>query len=218
MRKFFNRCRKGKKQKFLKELLFTGLILLLGLGLGFLAKYIDSISLNRAVPWHGFLELTDMRNLLSRPGIWVFTGALIALYSARPFRASLNLIVFFIGMFVAYYWYSYLMFGFWPLYYMRAWFLIILLTPIAGYFIWYARGYGWFAVLMAALLLGLMASLSISFGMWYAYLTYPVEFVCALLLLIFVNKRGWYLGFALVGAVLLAPIMSGVLPYVIGGL
>lgn len=93
----------------LYQLLRTAGVFLLGLVLGLLAKWLDTI------PHDGSLKsllLAQTGQFLSRLGAWAFLALLIAVFSAGPLRASLNVSGFFAGMLLGYYWYTTVLFGF----------------------------------------------------------------------------------------------------------
>jgi hypothetical protein len=50
------------------------------------------------------------------------------------------------------------LFNFFPTYYFIRWGLIVLLSPLAAYIVWFSRGSGWIAALCAALPIGLLVS------------------------------------------------------------
>ena len=218
MKKFFNRCRKGRRIGFPRELAHSLLLLAAGLGLGLFAKWVDTVSLNSAVGWHRIFMWIDLRNLLSRPGIWAFMAACIAIYSHRPLRAVFNVWIFLTSMFVGYYLFTIFGAGFFPKNYMIVWYAIILITSACALLLWYARGDGWFAILMSALILGFMLTQSVSFGMWYIDVSYPIEFVCTLILLLLINKRDLSMVLTIAGGLAAAPVIKSILPYLIGGL
>lgn len=75
------------------ELFFTTSILVLGLGLGFISKMLDS-------------NLT-LGDIFTGFGPWIFIATLIATYSRYPISAMINTMIFFLGMLLTYYAYSY---------------------------------------------------------------------------------------------------------------
>ncbi len=120
------------------ELFFTTSILVLGLGLGFISKMLDSN-----------LILGD---IFTGFGPWIFIATLIAAYSRYPISAMINTMIFFLGMLLTYYAYSYFILGFFPQSYMMIW-LIMTFTfvPIAAFIAWFSKAKGLIGVICSEL-------------------------------------------------------------------
>jgi hypothetical protein len=143
------------------------LLLAAGVALGLVAKVLDSTPSN----WlPHFLEALDLRNFLSRTGVWHFLGVLIAVNGRTPARAALNAGLFFAGMVGSYYWYTIAVAGFFPKDYMMVWIGMTCLTPFAAYGCWYAKGKGVPAVILSSVIVMLLARQAFSFGLWYFFL------------------------------------------------
>ncbi|OAB47216.1 hypothetical protein PBAT_07885 [Paenibacillus antarcticus] len=124
-----------------------------GLILGFVAKYADTVSINadsKTILRFYTYGLSIIRDITTSLGIWVLIGTLLAARSRSPKAAALYVFIFFVGMLVAYYSYSSVLFGFFPKYYFFAWGVFALLSPICAYIIWYAGGNGWIAAFCSA--------------------------------------------------------------------
>lgn len=89
-------------------------------------------------------------------GLWVLIATVLAAWSRSPKAAALHVFVFFAAMLTVYYLYAMVLFGFFPRYYFLAWGGIALLSPIAGYIAWYARGTGWMAAICAVFPIALL--------------------------------------------------------------
>ncbi len=219
MKNIFFGCRKSEPDdncgSGIKEVL---LIVLAGIILGVLSKLVDSISLNEAFGWHRVLELLDLRNVLSRLPIWALLALSIAVFSKGPLRASMNVFGFFIGMLIGYYGVTMSISGFFPKGYIVSWGIITLFTPVAAYFAWYSRGSGWMAVILSSAIIGFFITDAFSFEMWYIGISYYDGVICLLLSVILLYKEKKQLLFSLTGALIAAPLIQTILPYIFGGL
>ena len=138
-----------------KKVLYSVLILVLGIVLGTVSKALDETAVNELPT---FLEYLDISNCLGRFSIWIFVAVCISVYSNSPKRAALNVLLFFIGMVSSYYIYSKFVAGFFPQSYAMIWFCITVLSPIPAFFCWYAKGSGWFAIVISGLIIGVLFS------------------------------------------------------------
>lgn len=199
----------------LYQIVRTAGVFLLGLALGLLAKWLDTI------PHDGSLKsllLAQTGQFLSRLGAWAFLALLIAVFSAGPLRASLNVLGFFAGMLLGYYWYTTVLFGFFPQRYAWAWIFIAAVASALAWLVWYARGVGWLPILVAALIIGFFMAQAFSFGMWYVDLReFPELFLLFAAGAVLYREPKPFL-YAVLGGVLLAPVWSVLFPYLLGGL
>lgn len=115
---------------------------ILGAFSGFLAKYFDN------VPYIGAIG-TSL-------GVWILIATFLAAWSRSPKAAALHVLLFFVALLAVYYFYSMVLFGFFPQYYFFAWGVIALLSPLGAFIVWYARGIGWIAAICASLPIGLL--------------------------------------------------------------
>ncbi|WML42078.1 hypothetical protein RCG19_10870 [Neobacillus sp. OS1-2] len=81
----------------------------------------------------------------------VVVASIIAMRSRSPKVAALHVFVFLTAMISTYYIYSMVLLGFSPKDDLIYWSGIALLSPLAGYLVWYAKGNGWRAAFCAAL-------------------------------------------------------------------
>lgn len=165
-----------------KKVLYSILVLALGIVLGTASKVLDETAVNE-LP--AFLEYLDIGNFLGRFSIWVFIAVCISVYSNSPKRAALNVLLFFIGMVSSYYIYSNFVAGFFPQSYAMIWFCITVLSPIPAYFCWYARGSGWFAIVISALIIGVLFSQTVYLlqGVRITYIPEVIVWLASLLIL-----------------------------------
>lgn len=125
---------------------------ILGTFLGMIAKYSDTIPSNgtMGVFFH-FISI-----ITTRLEMWVVLATIIAAWSKSPKIAAIRVFALFIGMLLAYYIYSQILFGSFPTYYFLRWGGIAVFSPLLAYIMWFSRGEGWFAAFCAALPIGLL--------------------------------------------------------------
>jgi hypothetical protein len=197
------------------KIIYILIIFVFGFGLGFLAKYVESVG--------HFGTVGNLLNLFSRIGtqidIWVFISTIIAVFSRTPKAGAVHVFSFFVGMLIAYYGYSTFLFGFFPKHYFIAWGIFALFSPICGYIIWYGRGNGCVSIFCASLPIGLLLSQGYTFYYTFSILQ-GLDLIMALVLFIIISKtwiqRVYILPFAV--AVCFAIKQFDVLSYLFGGL
>ena len=126
------------KQKLIRLLL----VIIVGLVLGFLAKYADTVPDN---------VIPGMQDIGTYFGLWILAITVLAAWSRSPGAASIHSLFFLLAMVAAYYIYSMILFGFFSKSYFLIWSLIALLSPIGAFIVWYARGNGWIAAFCTAI-------------------------------------------------------------------
>lgn len=110
---------------------------LLGLLLGWIAKATDSVSV--------------IGEIGTELGIWVFVATLLAAYSRTPWSAAVHVPLFFLAMLASYYIYGQVILGFFPMSYFIGWLIVSLLSSVAGFVAWFARGKGVIGIIACAL-------------------------------------------------------------------
>lgn len=101
MKEFLEKIRKPKTGIPLKrQLAATVGIILLGVALGVLQKWLDATAAN-TLPL--LLQRLDIGNYFGRLAIWILIGTAISVYAASPLRAGVNTFCFFISMVAGYY-------------------------------------------------------------------------------------------------------------------
>lgn len=146
------------------------LILIFGTALGVFSKYIDGMPYDTTVLWQMIVARLDLGNVLSEMPIWLLMALLIAVFSRSPFKAALNVFLFFGGMCISYHICSVLLKGFDPGNYMLIWYGITLVSPLLGIICWYARGGSLVSVLLDIPILTVMSHYCFSVGPFYFYL------------------------------------------------
>lgn len=91
-------------------------------------------------------------------------------------------------MVTSYYLYSNYVAGFFPKSYAMIWVGFTLISPILAFFCWYAKGDGWFAILISAGILGFMINSTLSYGMWYINIRSFLHLIMLFLGIIILHK------------------------------
>lgn len=211
--------RSGKPRASLpKELGTVGLFLLLGAALGLWAKWMDTLACGDGNVIAGLLLRLSLPQVFSRMAVWALIALAIAVYSRSAGKAAANTFGFFVGMLAGYYLYTIRVVGFFPRPYMIAWGLIALATPLLAALAWYACGRGWVATLLSAAILGFFFSQAFGMGRWYCDLLHWQEllFLPAAAAMLYSGRKK--LLWSALGALLLAPFIEAILPYIVGGL
>ena len=162
------------------------LCLALGIILGITSKYLDTVAVDGSWITNVLHYLGD---LFTRLGIWVWIATLIAAYSRTLRRAAINTFVFFIGMLLSYYIYSAYLFGFFPTSYFILWGGITLLSPLLAAVVWIAKNDERLAMILPAMPMGLMLSLSLSIGFFYVDFTHLEELIMYVFLCVVFYKN-----------------------------
>lgn len=182
----------------------TLMILLIGIVLGLLAKYLDTVP----------STALDLGNFLSRFAFWLLAALCIAVYSSSAVRAAINVFLFFAGMVAAYYLYSYFVAGFFPKSYAMIWVGATAVSPLLAFVCWYAKGKGRIAFALSALILAVLFDMCFYFGMWYIDPVSVLEaavFVVGLVVLRRTTLKGSAL--LLVCSLVLAVLLKLIIPF-----
>lgn len=188
-----------------QSLLRAFMALALGAAMGLLAKWADGVPV--------------LGGIATELGVWVLAATVLAAWSRSPRAAALHVGAFFAAMLAAYYAYSMVLFGFFPRHYFLAWGGLALLSPIAAYVVWYARGNGWVAALCAsapvALLLteGYVVLYRPSISRGFALLAAPLLFAALPR-----NRSQWLRMAPLVALLFLLITQLHITPWLFGGL
>lgn len=188
--KYLNRVRKPETQSSLQsKLLMVAGALLLGVCLGTFSKYLDY----RQATLPGILQLLDevldLHNFLGMFAPWIVIAAFLSIKSPSPFQASGNVFAFFTGMVASYYLYSNYVAGFFPKSYAMIWVGFTLLSPILAFFCWYAKGTGWFSIVISAGILGFLINCTLAYGIWYVDLRSALHLVTLILGALILRRR-----------------------------
>ena len=149
LQKALSNVRTKDPQSVSKIIIACVVTLALGIVFGVVAKAVDNISI--------------LGELGTRLGIWTVIATFIAAYSASASKAATKTFIFFTAMLSAYYTYTLFFHGFFPRQYAIAWGMFALLSPIAGFIVWFGKGKGWIAAICSSLPVALVIAESYSF-------------------------------------------------------
>ena len=149
------------------KIIYSLLILLLGISLGVFSKWLDNMGINDAIWWQHILGILDLRNVFSEFAIWLLIALAISVNSSTPLRSCLNVFLFFTGMCISYHLYTIVFAGFNPQRYMMIWYGFTLLSPILAFVCWYGKGKTKVSLIIDMLILAVMMSVCFTIGFWY---------------------------------------------------
>lgn len=150
----FEKIRKQNKTvSFNRQIVITLGVILLGILLGILQKWIDGTG-GSNLPM--ILQQLDIGNYFGRLAIWILLGTIISVYSESPLRAAINTFSFFISMLAGYYLYCNYVLGFLPRTYMIMWIVIAFASFFMAYICWYAKGNGTIAIIISSVIIGIL--------------------------------------------------------------
>lgn len=164
MREILNGIRSPISSPQSNKILYSILIFVVGIILGIVSKFLDETPSN-LLP--NFLDMLDLRNFFSQIGVWIFLSVVISIYSKSPFRAAINVFLFFVGMIGSYYAYTVLFAGFFPKSYMLLWISMTVISPFLAFVCWYAKGKSTISILISSIILWIISRQAFAFGFWY---------------------------------------------------
>ena len=171
MNKFLNKIRSIENEiPITRKIINTILILCFGIVLGTFAKFLDTTASN-TLPF--IFEYLDISNFLGRFAIWLLIALYIAIYSHSSIRASLNVLVFFIGMVSSYYLYSYFVAGFFPKNYAMIWLGFTAISPLLAFVCWYAKGKSKISFILSVIIIAILFNFTFIYG-WIYFDVYSI--------------------------------------------
>ncbi len=164
---FLDKIRKPEKKSRNRTVRASILILILGIALGMISKWLDDLGLDSAVWWQRAIEKMRLPQILSQLPVWVFIALVISLYSSSALRAAVNAFLLFAGSCAAYHIWSIVFSGFDPGSYMMIWYVLTILSPFMAAVCWYAKGKGTVPVIIDSLIIAVMFNLCFAVGWIY---------------------------------------------------
>ena len=185
MKSFLEKIRKPRTDIPLnKQIAETIGIILFGLVLGVLQKWIDGTAAN-ALPV--VMQQLDIGNYFGRLAIWILLATIISVYAKSPLRAAINTFFFFISMLTGNYLYCNHILGFLPKTYMMIWIVISFATFFMAYVCWYAKGKGIIAIFISSMIMGVLLAqafhLSITQGFYMYHFLEVLTWIMSVILL-----------------------------------
>lgn len=215
MIKFLENIRKEEhNDNITRKILYSLCILIIGIILGTLSKWLDNLSINNEIWWHNIIERLDLNNFFSNMAIWIFIALAISVYSHSPKRASINVFLFLLGITLSYHLYTILYSGFNPKSYMMLWYGITLISPLLAYITWYAKSNSNYSIIINSIIIFVMLTSCFSIGKWYFDLKnilYTLTFIASLIV-IYKNIRITSISFIiglLLSFIFHIPLISG---------
>ncbi|GKV70413.1 hypothetical protein NCCP2716_29110 [Sporosarcina sp. NCCP-2716] len=183
----------------------------LGAFFGLASKYLDNIAVEEGDMW---LEaLSYFGDLSTRLGIWVLLATFIAAFSKTFVESAINTFLFFVAMLFTYYLYSAYLFGFFPFRYLIIWGALAIASPLFAMIAWEAKNNERRSLLLPALPMGLMLSLSLGMGLFYIHLNYIEELIMYFILALIFYRSPKQMAIVIVLSFVVGFIIEQVSPF-----
>ncbi len=167
---YFEQIRKpSENMSFKRRIAITLGVILLGLLLGVLQKWLDGAG-SSILP--AILQQLDVGNYFGRLAIWILLGTIISVYSESPLRAAINTFFFFLSMLAGYYLYCNYILGFLPRTYMMMWIVIAFGSFFMAYICWYAKGKGFIAITISSMMIGVLLAQAFNLNVTQGFYVY----------------------------------------------
>lgn len=215
MNKFLNKIRSIENEiPITRKIINTILILCFGIVLGTFAKFLDTTASN-TLPF--IFEYLDISNFLGRFAIWLLIALYIAIYSHSSIRASLNVLVFFIGMVSSYYLYSYFVAGFFPKNYAMIWLGFTAISSLLAFVCWYAKGKSKISFILSVIIIAILFNFTFIYG-WIYFDVYSILEVIVFGGALIALKRNTFreTTYMILSAVVIAVILNMLVPFHFG--
>lgn len=210
MKAFLEKVRTPEKGVSLKmQTAATIGIILFGLALGVLQKWIDGSPVNM---FPLLIQQLDIGNYFGRLAIWILLATAISIYSKTPFRASINTFSFFISMLAGYYLYCNYVLDFLPRAYMMIWVVISFASIFMAYICWYARREGMLSIVISSAIIGALFAQAFSFLQGF-YVYNIMEVITWMIGVVVLYQKPKELAMELGLSVVAAVVYQSVLPY-----
>ena len=170
IKSFLEQVRKPQNNISLyKQIVETGGIILFGLSLGVIQKWMDGTASNT---FPVIIQQLDISNYFGRLAIWILLATIISVYAKSPLRAAINTFFFFISMLAGYYLYCNYILGFLPRTYMMMWVVIAFVSFFMAYICWYAKGEGIIAIIISSMITGVLLAQAVNLNIAQGFYMY----------------------------------------------
>lgn len=194
-----------------RQFLNTFFVLLFGIGMGVLSKFLDCIPSNE-LPH--FIEHIDLGNFFGRMSVWYFLAVVISVYSKTSLRAAINVFLFFTGMLAGYYAYTRIFAGFYPdRSYFMLWAGLTLISPVLAFICWYAKGAGKAAVVISSVIIAVLFLQAFYFGTTYFDVSSPLEVIVWIAGIVILCQSPKRLAAVMVLSLVIAAVLRTISPF-----
>lgn len=194
-----------------RQFLNTFFVLLFGIGMGVLSKFLDCIPSNE-LPH--FIEHIDLGNFFGRMSVWYFLAVVISVYSKTSLRAAINVFLFFTGMLAGYYAYTRIFAGFYPdRSYFMLWAGLTLISPVLAFICWYAKGTGKAAVVISSVIIAVLFLQAFYFGTTYFDVSSPLEVIVWIAGIVILCQSPKRLAAVMVLSLVIAAVLRTISPF-----
>lgn len=174
---FLRRCRRMDKMiSFEKKWFRTLFVLILGVLLGVMVIHSNKMINDDSIVYK-VLSTLDVKGFSGRISFWLIIVTIVSIYSNSPFRAFINVLALTAGVLGGYYGYTTLIFSEEFVFNLNTWIIYASVACSISMIIWYAKGEGWFSVLISSLLIAFLFRESFSYGMWFFNIKHIQEIV-----------------------------------------
>ena len=168
MKETLEKIRKPKTLKGGTAVSGALIALLLGLGLGVFAKWLDIIGIDRIVTWKHLLEKLAFARFFADIPVWLVFALALAVYSYKPWQAGLNVLAMGAGMCGSVYLNRILFPGASaPSVPMTTLYLVCAAAAVAALIVWYAKGKSIVSLILGILIMALFWLLCFRIGLFY---------------------------------------------------
>lgn len=180
--------------------------------LGYISKWLDLLELDSTVGWHRIVEQWNLGVVFSEFPIWILLALAIAVLSASPARASLNVFFFLGAMCLSYHVYTILHAGFNPLSYMLGWYILAAGSTVLAAVCWYGRGVTIWSVILDVLILAVMTRFCFSVGHWYIGFNGAVNAGIYAVSVLLLHRNAKWTSVSVLGGILVAILLGPLIP------
>ena len=187
------------------------LIILLGILLGIISKWLDNLSIDDSIWWQYIIGVLDLRNILSEMPIWILIALIISIYSKKPISSSINVFIFFLSMTISYHLYSIFICEFNPFRYMLIWYGITIISPVLAYICWYSKKDNNLSIIIKSIIISTMLIFCFSIGPWYFYLNGIINLLIFITTIIVLYTNPKNMAYSIIIGIVLSYLVKSIL-------